>query len=115
VNTNITYLHNLKLSGKVDVATADNLINDQRLLGNNLLDQQKLLIAQGGAPEQHIVITGGLPELPGTNIILPNLNGHRTIDEQGHLLPDNQAQSEEPKPSIPTDTSLPVNHEDHEP
>lgn len=40
-------------------------------------------IAQGHAgQDQHIHISGGLPELPGTNVTMPVLNGHNghTID-----------------------------------
>jgi hypothetical protein len=41
-----------------------------------LIDEAKLLAAQGGSPEQVIRIEGGMPVLPGTNIIMPELNGH---------------------------------------
>jgi hypothetical protein len=80
VNANITHLHNEKLAGKLDVATADNLINDQRIIGNNLLDQAKLLVAQGGPPDASIRIEGGLPELPGTNIIMPPMHNGVPVD-----------------------------------
>jgi hypothetical protein len=74
---NIALLSEMKAQGKIDIATADNLINDQKVILYALLDEQKLLTAQGGAPEQVIRIEGGLPELPGTNIIMPTpLNGH---------------------------------------
>jgi hypothetical protein len=42
-------------------------------------DRDKLQLqinAAGGGPEPHIHITGGLPELPGTRITMPQLNGH---------------------------------------
>jgi hypothetical protein len=115
VNSNLTYIVKLKLAGKLDQAWANDLANDQRIIGNNLLDQAKLLVAQGGPPDASIRIEGGLPELPGTNIIMPPINGHRTIDNQGNLIPDTQTQSDEPKPSLPSDTSLPVNHDPRAP
>ena len=111
VNSNITYIHQLKLAGKLDQAWANDLINDQRIIGNNLLDHAKLLLAQGGPTNQVIEIRGGLPELPGTDIILPNMNGAKTIDAQGNLIAQ-PPPNPDPKPSIPGDTSLPVNHED---
>jgi hypothetical protein len=74
VNSNITYIHQLKLAGKLDQAWANDLINDQRIIGNNLLDQAKLIAAQGGHSEQTIRIEGGMPELPGTNIIMPPIH-----------------------------------------
>jgi hypothetical protein len=76
VNANIWYLHQLKLTGQIDQAWSDNLINDQRILGNNIIDHDKLVAAQGDPTvEQRIVITGGLPELPGSEVIMPELNG----------------------------------------
>ena len=111
VNSNITYIHQLKLAGKLDQAWANDLINDQRIIDNNLLDHAKLLLAQGGPTNQVIEIRGGLPELPGTDIILPNMNGAKTIDAQGNLIAQ-PPPNPDPKPSIPGDTSLPVNHED---
>jgi len=112
VNANLNYIVQLKLAGKLDQAWANDLANDQRIIGNNILDQQKLLAAQGGPQEQTIRIEGGLPKLPGTNIIMPPINGAKTIDEQGNLIPEIQSQSDEPKPSLPGDVSLPINHED---
>jgi hypothetical protein len=75
---NIALLSEMKSTGKMDVATADSLINDQRIILNALVDEAKLLAAQGDlSQEQKIVITGGLPVMPGCeNLIMPQLNGH---------------------------------------
>jgi hypothetical protein len=106
---NILKLSEMKAHGQIDVATADNLINDQRIVLNAMVDEAKLLAAQGDPnAEQRIVITGGLPPIPGCDVIMPQLNGHKTIDETGNLIPHEQA-NEEPKPALPGDTSLPVN------
>jgi hypothetical protein len=76
VRENINHLTQLKNAGKVDTDRADNLIADQRTLHDSLVDEAKLLTAQGEhVGEQTIHITGGLPELPGTNITMPELNG----------------------------------------
>jgi hypothetical protein len=40
--------------------------------------------ASGGSGDQRIVITGGLPSLPGTDLIMPKLNGHEI---NGEALP----------------------------
>jgi hypothetical protein len=61
------------------------------------------LHAQAGSGEQHIVISGGLPDLPGCNVIMPQLNRehskaakaasaalplpHGYSDEMGHANP----------------------------
>jgi uncharacterized protein DUF5681 len=74
---NIALLTEYKSQAKLDIATADSLINDQKIILYALIDDAKLHAAQGGSPEQVIRIEGGLPELPGTNIIMPTpLNGH---------------------------------------
>jgi hypothetical protein len=36
----------------------------------------KRLNANQDMGDQHILITGGLPQLPGTNITMPVINGH---------------------------------------
>ena len=76
---NITLLSEMKATGKLDVVSADSLINDQRVVLNAMVDEAKLLTAQGGSPEQTIRIEGGLPPLPGTDVIMPDrdLNGHQ--------------------------------------
>jgi hypothetical protein len=73
---NIARLTEMKATGKLDFATVDSLISDQRVILDALIDQAKLLTAQGGSPNQTIRIEGGLPPLVGTDIIMPQLNGN---------------------------------------
>src|SRR6516165_11350039 len=63
---NILYLSDLKAKGEIDIEAADSLIADQRVVLNAMVDEAKLLAAQGdpNTPQQ-IIITGGLPQLPG--------------------------------------------------
>jgi hypothetical protein len=74
---NIAFLSEGKASGKIDVESADSLIADNRVILAGLIDEAKLL-AQAPDPnaEQRILIQGGLPALPGTEIIMPKMNGH---------------------------------------
>jgi hypothetical protein len=75
---NIALLSEMKATGKLDVLTADSLINDQRVILNAMVDEAKLIAAQGDPnQEQRIIIEGGLPPITGTDIIMPQLNGHR--------------------------------------
>ena len=96
---NISRLAEMKALGKLDLATADSLINDQRVILNALVDEAKLLAASGDTGTQVIRIEGGLPTLPGTNITMPQLNGHEALQAIEHEpQPTNQ------DPSSPTDT-----------
>ena len=77
---NITLLSEMKATGKLDVVSADSLISDQRVVLNAMVDEAKLLAATGDpSREQVIRIEGGLPSLPGSDVIMPNLelNGHQ--------------------------------------
>jgi hypothetical protein len=75
--SNILQLSEMKAQGQLDVATADSLIADQRAVLNAMVDEAKLLAANGDPnQEQRIIIQGGLPSLPGTTITMPQLNGH---------------------------------------
>jgi hypothetical protein len=76
---NIALLTEYKSQAKLDIVTADSLINDQKVILYALIDEAKLLAAQGGSPEQTIHIRGGMPTLPGTNIIMPHLNGTESL------------------------------------
>jgi hypothetical protein len=79
---NIAHLTEMKSTGKLDLVTADSLISDQKVILYALIDEAKLLAAQGGAPEQVIRIEGGMPRAPGhEGIIMPPINGHE-IDLQ---------------------------------
>jgi hypothetical protein len=73
---NIAYLSELKATGQIDQAWGDNLIADQTRILDALVEDAKLMLAQGGPAEQTIHISGGLPALPGTSIEMPRLNGH---------------------------------------
>jgi hypothetical protein len=92
----------MKAQGQIDLVTADSLINDQRVVLNAMVDEAKLLAAQGDpSVPQQIVITGGLPAIPGTNITMPEqLNGHH-LELSANKDPINGPQShpsEESKP-----------------
>ena len=95
---NITLLSEMKATGQLDVVTADSLINDQRIILNAMVDEAKLLAANPDPnQEQRIIITGGLPELPGTEVIMPQLNGHHLeltatkTDPQAHSTEDSKS------------------------
>jgi hypothetical protein len=98
---NIAHLAEMKALGKLDLATADSLINDQRVILNALIDEAKLIAAQGPTSEMTIRIEGGLPTLPGTNIAMPLANGHE-LPNPGSPMIDHQSQSlaQEPGPEI---------------
>jgi hypothetical protein len=73
VRENIAYLTQLKSDGRIDRTWAESLIFDQRALNDSLVDEAKLLAA-GEANADHVIrIEGGLPELPGTSIIMPDV------------------------------------------
>ena len=98
VNANIWYLHQLKLTGQIDQAWSDNLINDQRILGNNIIDHDKLIAAQGDPNAQPVIrIEGGMPPLPGTDVIMPQLNGTH-LELSANKDPINGAPQEPDKP-----------------
>jgi hypothetical protein len=75
VRDNIIYLTNLKLSAQIDTVSADSLILDQRHLHDSIFEEMKLLYSQGGSPDVQIHISGSLTDLPGTDIIMPQING----------------------------------------
>jgi hypothetical protein len=94
---NISRLAEMKALGKLDLATADSLINDQRVILNALVDEAKLIAAQGPTGDMTIRIEGGLPSLPGTNIAMPLANGHE-LPNPGSPLIDHQSQSPAQEP-----------------
>jgi hypothetical protein len=65
---NVQHISRLFRRGQLDQATADVLVSEQRILRDSLVEQAKVLIAQGGPKDQRIVIQGGLPNLPGCDI-----------------------------------------------
>jgi hypothetical protein len=79
VNSNIALISEMKALGRIDLDFADSLISDNRTIANNLIAEEELklkMIAAGETTgEQRIVISGGMPPLPGCEIIMPELNG----------------------------------------
>jgi hypothetical protein len=72
---NIALLTEMKATGRMDVATADSLIGDQRYILDALVDEAKLLASHDDAnADRKIIITGGLPPIPGCDVIMPQLN-----------------------------------------
>lgn len=69
---NINQLTQSKASGEISIEHADSLIADQKVILYAMLDERKQVNTEGGAPEQTIKIEGGLPQLPGTNVIMPD-------------------------------------------
>jgi hypothetical protein len=72
---NIALLSEKKATGQLDVVTADSLIADQRIILNAMVDEAKLLSADASTLPQVIKIEGGLPPIPGCDVIMPQLNG----------------------------------------
>jgi hypothetical protein len=99
---NISRVTEMKALGQLDFATATSLIEDQKVILYALIDEAKLITAQGGQPEQTIYIEGGLPNLPGTEIIMPptRMNGKNAItpDAPPGDAPDPEAQGQDPPP-----------------
>jgi hypothetical protein len=95
----------MKAQGQIDLATADSLIGDQRVVLNAMVDEAKLIAAQGDPTvPQQIIISGGLPVLPGCeNLIMPDqeqLNGHRSLELTAQPVP-----AQGPPPAHPDDKS----------
>jgi hypothetical protein len=82
VRANIDYLTQLKSTGKIDLEWADSFIADQRILHDSLVDEAKLLAANGDTGDLTIRIEGGLPTLPGTDITMPLINGVEVYSAQ---------------------------------
>lgn len=77
-NANIARISEMKALGHIDLDFAESLIADNRTIANNLIAEEELklkLSAAGGLGETTIRIEGGLPQLPGSNITMPTLNG----------------------------------------
>jgi hypothetical protein len=100
---NIALLTEMKATGRMDVITADSLITDQRYILDALVDEAKLIAAQGDPNvEQRIVIENGIVgQLPGCNVILPKLNGeHLELTANGSAIDGPPTHTpEEGKPS----------------
>jgi hypothetical protein len=83
---NIEHVASLWCSGQLDQASADALISVQRVLRDSLVEEAKRLVAEGGPPRQEILISGGLPDLPGTSVIMPKLGGEAALRAAEHPL-----------------------------
>jgi len=85
-NKNIAYISNLKAQGLIDLDFANSLIADNTTIANNLIAEEELKF-KINPPEQRdttIRITGGLPSLPGTSIMMPTIDGKPVTN--GHVL-----------------------------
>jgi hypothetical protein len=96
VRENIAYLTQLKASGLIDRTWAESLIIDQRALNDSLVDEAKLLAADAANGDQVIRIEGGMPPLPGTSIIMPDLS------HEPEILPPANALAA-PEDAVPSD------------
>jgi hypothetical protein len=102
VNTNIWYVDQLIRTGQIDRDWGDSLINTQRVIGNNIIDEAKLLAANADPNIQPVIrIEGGLPPLPGSDVIMPQLNGHRSLELEANKDPINGPQSHPAEPDKP--------------
>ena len=118
-NTNINYISARKAAGTLDLEFANSLINDNRVIANNIVAEEELklkLTAQHGHPNQVIRIEGGLPPLPGTNVIMPELGAGQgqELPHNGHTLDlEKNSGSTLPAPAPDDQTSqdpLPQHH-----
>jgi hypothetical protein len=112
---NIAHIDKLFTTGALDLVSYNSLKETQRVYINTMVDEAKLIAAQGGDPskEQVIRVEGGLPELPGTNITMPQLNGHTVNGEilappEPRILPE---QDPDQSPVIYPDDPQPTNQE----
>jgi hypothetical protein len=71
---NIAHIVALKASGQLDRTWAESLVLDQRAILSGLVDEAKLLAGDLSPGDRIIRIEGGLPALPGTNVIMPDLS-----------------------------------------
>jgi hypothetical protein len=101
-NANIALISDMKAQGRIDLDFAESLIADNRTIANNFIaaEELRLKIAHiHGEQDQRIHISGGLPELPGTNVTMPILpNGHEL---NGTLLDAPVADPSDPPPTDP--------------
>jgi hypothetical protein len=111
-NSNIALISEMKAQGRIDLDFANSLIADNRAIANNLIAEEELKIKIANnrslSADTVIRLEGGLPPLPGTDIIMPVINGElngKTIDH------------EPPRPAIeaPDQSTLPPPAEDPQP
>jgi hypothetical protein len=82
---NIVHLDKLFREGVIDLVTYNSTKSTQEKLLYTHIDEQKLLTAQGGGPDTTIRIEGGMPQLPGTTIIMPDLTNGNVAGEPLHM------------------------------
>jgi hypothetical protein len=82
-NKNIAYISNLKAQGLIDLDFANSLISDNTTIANNLIAEEELKfkISPPETRDTTIQIQGGLPQLPGTTITMPVLNGSHVSEQ----------------------------------
>jgi hypothetical protein len=89
----------LEAQRKIDTKTASTVIGRVQNWINNQRAAMELdikrLNADPGSGDQHILITGGPPALPGTEVIMPQINGH---------VIDSVAVEHQPNDSVDHDT-----------
>jgi len=97
-NRNIAYISNLKAQGLIDLDFANSLIADNTTIANNLIAEEELRfkISPPETRDTTITVVGGLPELPGTTITMPQLNGH-SADARALAAPTDAVPAEIPK------------------
>jgi hypothetical protein len=117
-NQNIALISEMKAQGQIDLDFADSLIADNRTIANNLIAAEelklKLELHHGG--DHHIVITGGLPPLPGTNVKMPILPGteHEINGTAIEQLSSSESSDHAPLEHEPHDPQSPDPSESHQ-
>ena len=106
-NANIALISEMKALGRIDLDFADSLIADNRTIANNLIAEEalklKIQAASPTAPNQNIILNYALPPPPGTDVIMPEINGVRGQGSElrnGHTI-DLEKNSELPAPEQP--------------
>jgi hypothetical protein len=96
---NLQFISDLKLEGRISEQQSDSLFAEHGKILDALVDEAKLAAQDPGA-EQIIQITGGLPPLPGTDVIMPSMNGHAGPALEGipGPSPDPAPQSQDQEP-----------------
>jgi hypothetical protein len=94
VNQNKAYLDGLWNTGRLDLASYNRACASQQEYANNIEAEQKQIAAQGGATDQTIHISGGLPPLPGTSVIMDETAAGRVNGHNGHVI------DHEPAPAL---------------
>jgi hypothetical protein len=84
-NSNIALISEMKAQGRIDLDFANSLIADNRVIADNIIAEEELKLKLANnrafADDTTIHITGGLPPLPGCDVIMPVING-----TNGHVI-----------------------------